>query len=307
MKITDHIYFYAEENGFPLWGMSTSNTTIIRGRSLAVVDPGPQAGPHLVKVRRLMKRDGLDFLDIEKIIVTHAHADHAAAVPRFVERTGAGVFAHPAEKRRLEKPSRFWREELKAAAPVFDNTLHIPKFLLKGLFHAALGPHEPAVNVAAVSDGDSIDIGVPAFILELPGHTRGEIGIHLSDDGALITGDLVHWGRYDLPSLNLPTSDIVLAMSSIRKMIALDLEVVVPGHQGVVKGKARIRKWLNAALERCERMIDITEAEIQKRGRVKFLELGAKLKEGAKNTPFFEEAILAFVLLKNAGYFEGGK
>ncbi len=305
MKITEHIYFYGEEDGLPLWGMSTSNTTVIKGRRLAIVDPGPAVGPHLMKVRRGMKRDGLDFEDIEKIVVTHAHADHAAAIPRIAGKLGAAVCAHPIEKRILEKPSRFWREEFEAAGPIFDNTMRIPKLLLQGLFHAALGPHGPAGDVFPLREGDSIDIGIPANIVELPGHTRGEIGIHLPDDRALICGDLVHWGRYDLPSLNLPASDIGQAMSSIRKMIGMELEVVIPGHQGVVRGRARIRKWLEAALARCDRMIDITSKEVQKGGRVQLFELGRKLKESNKDIPFYEEAILAFVLLKGAGYFEG--
>lgn len=302
MKLTEHIYSYDEEKDFPLWGMSTSNTTVIKGSSLVMIDPGPAVGPHLKKVRRAMKQDGLCFENIEKIIVTHAHADHAAAIPNMAETLSATVYAHHLEKRILETPALFWKDEFKIASPMFNKTMQIPEQIIKGIFYTALGPQEPFKNVISLNDGHSLDIGIPAQIVELPGHTRGEIGIHLPDDHALITGDLIHWGRYDLPSLNLPTSDIDQAVHSIRRIREMNLEIVVTGHEKAVRGKERIRKWLDAALLRCERMKRITAEEIRENGRKRLFTLGHKLKEKNKDIPLYEQPILALVLIKSVDH-----
>lgn len=62
-----------------------TNTYVLRERAGArsvVVDPGPLDEDHLARVLELAG-------DVALVLVTHHHADHTEAVPRFAELTGA--------------------------------------------------------------------------------------------------------------------------------------------------------------------------------------------------------------------------
>lgn len=300
MKISDHIYFYGQEKGLPLWGGTTSNTTVIRGRSkLTIIDPGPAVGPHLPRIKKEMREDGLRFQDIVNIVVTHSHADHAAAIPEIAKALDVRVFAHPIEKETVENPSKFWSDELGIGNNIFEETIPIPEFLIKNIFQMALGSHKEYNNVISLNDGDTPDIGIPARVVALPGHVRGEIGIHIPADNALIIGDLVHKGRYDLPSLNMPSSDVDQAIDSLKIIKSLEPDIIIAGHDGVVVGKEKIVSWMDTAIRRCEKLKEITLNEYQKNRNITLIELCRKLKTHKMNIPLYEQFIMAFVLLKN--------
>jgi glyoxylase-like metal-dependent hydrolase (beta-lactamase superfamily II) len=62
-----------------------------------VVDPGPEDEGHLQRVRATAEQAGQR---IEKIVLTHGHADHSAGARRLAELTGAPVLAvDPAYRR----------------------------------------------------------------------------------------------------------------------------------------------------------------------------------------------------------------
>ncbi|HVT43878.1 MAG TPA: MBL fold metallo-hydrolase [Thermoanaerobaculia bacterium] len=61
-----------------------TNSWVLSGR--VVIDPGPSIASH---VEALLERAGR----LEKILVTHRHADHAAAAIELARRSGASLFA----------------------------------------------------------------------------------------------------------------------------------------------------------------------------------------------------------------------
>lgn len=303
MKLTDNLYFYPGEDGPTVWGFSTCNSLVVRGRGLLLTDPGPAVGPHLARVRRAMHRDGLRFRDIRLIFLTHAHIDHAPAAGPLADKLGAEVLAHPLEKPMLQNPSRFLRDEIEAAGPALDQLLPLPAWLIEAAVFAGAGPHPPCNRLTPVREGDDPGIGIPASVVELPGHRPGEIGLHLPADRALITGDLVNRLRHDLPSLNLPLADIDQAVDSIRKMRALDLEILAPAHERPILGRDRIRKLLDDAIARCADNKRIAAEYLKRNPEPDLAGLGRILRARNEGIPLYEDIPLAFVVLRSLGYY----
>jgi glyoxylase-like metal-dependent hydrolase (beta-lactamase superfamily II) len=76
-----------------LMTLDGTNTWLIAepgGQAAIVVDPGPDDAGHLDRVREAAAQAGQR---IEKIVLTHGHADHSAGARRLAELTGAPVLA----------------------------------------------------------------------------------------------------------------------------------------------------------------------------------------------------------------------
>ena len=75
-------------NPSPLTGTGT-NTWLVGGSDLVVIDPGPDLDRHLAAI---LAAPG-PGQRIARIVVTHAHLDHSALAPRLSAATGAPVQA----------------------------------------------------------------------------------------------------------------------------------------------------------------------------------------------------------------------
>ena len=74
-------------------GMMTgpgTNTYLVGGEALAVIDPGPAIDSHIEKI--------LAFRNIKWVLCTHTHLDHSPAAAAIRAATGAKVFGRPAPK-----------------------------------------------------------------------------------------------------------------------------------------------------------------------------------------------------------------
>lgn len=159
-----------------------------------VIDPGDEPD-------RIM--DHAEGLDIKYIILTHAHFDHAGAVPEIKQATGAAIAFHPADMeayRSVSEQAAFWG------------------------FQSDPMP-EPDIMLA---EGDKIDIGELSFtVLHTPGHSPG--GICLFGDGTLFSGDTLFKGS--VGRTDLPGGSMEQLKASFRRLLGLPPETkVLPGH-----------------------------------------------------------------------------
>ena len=163
----------------------------------AVIDPGDDPN----EVLRIVNDKKLK---IEKILLTHAHIDHVAAVEDVRERTNAVVYIHKNEEQFLK--------HLPAQANRFG--LPTPKNISQKSF---------------VKEGDELTIGtITLRVLDTPGHSPG--GICFLGMGFVFVGDVLFQesiGRTDLPG-----GSMEILLKSIRdKLLVLPNETVVyPGH-----------------------------------------------------------------------------
>lgn len=163
------------------------------------VDPGDDA-PRLLRELTDAK------VELQAILLTHAHLDHVGALTELREATGVPVYLHPADDVLLQKAHQLWRS-----------------------FGKHIGPIAPAEHT--LNDGDSIMVGDTELrVLHTPGHTPGSVCLYAPDDQTLIAGDTLFFesiGRTDLPG-----GDTSTLLRSIRaKLWPLpDKTRVYPGH-----------------------------------------------------------------------------
>lgn len=302
MKISKHIYFYEGEKTLPVWGMMCGNTFVIRGNrgELAMTDPGPSVGPHLHNVKTGMARDGMRFNDVKRMIISHAHPDHAQAAPFVAEKLGAEIYYGEKERNVVECPERVWLDEFDFLEGFRDYVMPVPKEVMPGISFMLFGPDRAFRKMKPLREGDMLDLGgAQAHIIETPGHRPGEIAIHIPEDKTLLTGDLINWWRYDMPSLNFPLSDVEQTLTSLKKILALDIETLAPGHEEPVSGKARIKEWVSFAIRKCEVMKKQAERMVRRNPDISLTSLGLKLHGGNVAVSFLELRPIAFNVMKS--------
>jgi glyoxylase-like metal-dependent hydrolase (beta-lactamase superfamily II) len=77
-------------------------------------------------------------------------------------------------------------------------------------------------------------------VLETPGHTMGHIAFYLPARKLLIAGDAVRSeGGKLTPPPAVYTLDMPLALQSVRKLAALDIDACLPGHGAPVTSGAQ--------------------------------------------------------------------
>jgi N-acyl homoserine lactone hydrolase len=151
----------------------------------------------------LAKR-GLGPLDIDTVILTHAHWDHVQNVD---------VFAH---------------------APIFmhadEYTYSLNPHLNDWATPAWTGAMFESLDIRTVTEGDEIMPGVG--IVDMPGHSPGSIGVTVEQPGGLsvITGDALHFAEVAITKRNpLVFWDPEEAAHSIERVVDM-ADMMYPGH-----------------------------------------------------------------------------
>ncbi|HDP97229.1 MAG TPA: MBL fold metallo-hydrolase [Euryarchaeota archaeon] len=185
------------------------NSYLIRDEKSILVDVGSEGRADELKG---FVTDHLGGKNIDKIVLTHTHYDHAGGARRMQDLTGAKILVHPAEGERLSSG---------------DNTL-----TLEDMF----GERMRKFEWSPIDEGSRIETGTGVFeVMHLPGHSIGSIGLWEESSRSLIVGDTVFSdggiGRYDLPS-----GDFRTLVSSIERLSKMEIENLYPGHGGAVFG-----------------------------------------------------------------------
>ena len=201
-------------HGF-IWESMTQNNCnsyLIDGPTRILIDPG-----HLnlfEHVKEGLANLNVSLEDIGLVICTHAHPDHIEAVQLF-HNTPTRVAYHQQDwemaKTMLDQFGSAFQARIEAIRPDFFLT-----------------------------EGDLDVSGVNFQVYHTPGHDPGAICLYQPDLKVLVTGDLIFKegiGRTDLPGGN--SGQI---KESIRRMAALDVEWILPGHGEIVTGSKEVRR-----------------------------------------------------------------
>ena len=159
--------------------------------------------------------------DIKYIVNTHSHPDHFQ---------GAELFDQSVVKIALH------RKELEFLKGVGGE--------LYGLF----GISVPQMQINLPFDEGIINLGDQAFkIILAPGHSPGSIGLYWPEKKVLFCGDVIfkqNVGRTDFPGGNGS-----LLKKSIISFAELDLELLFPGHMGIVSGRDKVQDNFNIVIQ----------------------------------------------------------
>lgn len=173
-----------------------------------------------------IKDNGFKSKDIQRVVITHAHADHAGGLSALLKDHRFKVYAHPKDIPALTG---------KASPPGFKGL----RGFVHGFFHEQFLRWEP-IDVALPAERGGGIRGLAQWqVVELPGHTRGSIGLYHPAEQMLLCGDALtnREGKLRLPAAEL-NEDPEAAQQTLADLARMDCDLLCPGHGPVVRGGA---------------------------------------------------------------------
>jgi hydroxyacylglutathione hydrolase len=207
MKLRENLYIYPWLN--PEY--NNANSYIISSEGVNVlIDPGHLA--FIPELLREMRRDNFYGKDITLVLCTHLHPDHFEGVEFF---KGSLLGFHEEEERALKE------------------------FYGPYLFQAS-GSRLPAKEADLYLKEGELQFGKEVWkVIHTPGHSPGSICLYNPRDKILITGDVVFLGGVGRTDLG---GDPQLLARSIRRLMELEVEYLLPGHGEILVGKEAVKR-----------------------------------------------------------------
>jgi glyoxylase-like metal-dependent hydrolase (beta-lactamase superfamily II) len=144
--------------------------------SVTLVDCGLKRAP--AKIVRALESIGKHPRDVQRIVLTHAHFDHAGGAARMVDETSAsGVDVHTDDADYVRTGTRP-PGDVNSAAGVL-------------LARAPWGDFRATPVAHSLVDGEVLDVAGGLRVIHTPGHTPGHVSLLHAASGVLITGDSI--------------------------------------------------------------------------------------------------------------------
>ncbi len=193
---------------------------LCEGNDLVLVDAGPEdEGAHLLDT---LRTEGVVLSDIDHVVVTHAHQDHAGGLRAVKEATDATVWMHAADATLVEEGHA--RREWSVTPGLFHRVLY-------WLYVRGVPDTVPAVEVdRTVEDGEIVPLVGGLEVVHVPGHCAGQIALLWHQhDGVLLAADaaLSLLGR---PRLSVVYEDLQQGADDLQRLARLDFNTAVFGH-----------------------------------------------------------------------------
>ncbi len=187
-------------NTGPFTGTGT-NTYLLGQSRLVIVDPGPDLPQHLQAILTAVAGRPL-----EAIIVTHAHLDHSALVPRLARLTKAPVLAYGAATSGFSPLMQTLATEGLTGGEGSDLTF---------------APDQ------TLTDGQTLTFtDLSLRVIHTPGHMASHISLALED--TLLSGD--HVMGWSTSIVSPPEGDMGAYMASLAKLQGRTWQRFLPGH-----------------------------------------------------------------------------
>src|ERR1700676_3891833 len=180
------------------------------GSHYAILDPGPASTLETLRAQLLQR--GLSVSDLEAILLTHIHLDHAGATGTLLrENPNLRVFVHSKGAAHLVDPSkllasagRLWGDELPR---LFGETLGVPE-----------------QNIQILDGGETLSVGTRKFdVIYTPGHASHHVTYFDEQDSVAFAGDTagirIANGPYIMPATPPPDIDLVVWEESFDSIV----------------------------------------------------------------------------------------
>ena len=232
------------------------NWVLLRdGTELTLIDAGWVGDTSAVEdsIRAL----GRHPLDVQAVLLTHAHLDHMGAINHFHDRYDTSVFMSSAEVVHARDG------HLEQAHPTgIVKRCYRPSALRWTARIIAAGALKPAKipHAQPYPRAGALDLPGNPVPIACAGHTSGHSAFHLPDKGVLITGDALVTGHLLSPVSGLQLLQPIFAHApadaeaALQTLADMDAGVLVPGHGEPWRGTPA------AAAEQARRQSSITNA-----------------------------------------------
>ena len=172
--------------------------------------------------------------DVRRVVLTHAHADHAGGAAGWQADHGSHVAAHRDDVADLGA----------GVNPAGDRRYRRTRLLAR--FTAAT--YAPVRVDVVLSDGEVLDVAGGLRVVHTPGHTAGHVSLLHEPTGVLVTGDVIA----NVAGLNrlapMVCQDYPLSLVSSHALAELDYRVAAFTHGPHIGDGARerVRRFVRA-------------------------------------------------------------
>jgi len=190
------------------------NVVIFGERAAWAVDTGSDASEG-TRVADLIRVRGFEPA---RLLYTHGHGDHVLGSLPF---RSCDIFSHVLTPIEIERLLPLWAERAGCTVAALRGQIAWPTITFRDELFLDLGNRQ-------------------LHLFPTPGHSQDGISIYLPDERLLIAGDSVVTAI--VPAIG--DGDSVVLEASLRKLGQLAIDVMIPGHGGVVYGREQISDWL---------------------------------------------------------------
>ena len=216
------------------------NAFLIKGDTLSLVDAGPKTPEAFEALQQGIKEAGYAFNDIEQVILTHHHPDHAGWIDAF---DNAKVLGHVYNDLWLKRDEAFFR---------YHDAFYLDCLIEEGVPEQYLGWVKKMKRSTALmgerpldsmlAEGDALP-GHPGWtVMETPGHAQSHIVLWDEENRTMIGGDLV-LGKVSSNPLIEPPLDpaqgrphsLLQYNESLKRILTLPVDIIYTGHGNEVR------------------------------------------------------------------------
>ncbi|WP_154663105.1 MBL fold metallo-hydrolase [Bacillus massiliigorillae] len=235
---------------------------IMKGNKVTIIETS--ASPSIPYILKGLEEMNIALHDIDHIIVTHIHLDHAGGAGLLLEKCpNADIIVHPKGARHLEDPSRLIAGARAVYGDDFDE-----------LFNPIVPIPKDRIKIAQHGDQLILENRTLTFY-DSPGHANHHIAIHDSLTNGIFTGDTagIQYRELDnsstqlfLPSTSPSQFNPIAMEQSIALFESLNPDYIYFGHYGHSNNPTEVfkqlRQWLPIFIE-CGKiaMDEVTDSE----------------------------------------------
>ena len=204
------------------------------------------------KERALLLDTGNGYADLSKavremtrlpiiVVNSHGHLDHSCGNYQFDQE----IYIHPDD---MELCRQHNSREMRSYSAGLASAMKSTPGPLGGVaadFDAEIYTAQGCGNLVPVREGHVFELGGKTLkVVELPGHTKGSIGLLYQEEKVLFSGDainnnlLLYWDH---------SAPLSVYKSSVRKALRLDMKEMVVSHGFAPIPKERLNLYLSLA------------------------------------------------------------
>jgi glyoxylase-like metal-dependent hydrolase (beta-lactamase superfamily II) len=170
-----------------------------------------------IVIEKELESAGCQPGNLQLIVLTHGDFDHSGNAAYLRKKFSTQIAMHKNDSEMVERGDMLWNR----------NKQNILIRIMFKLFFK-LNKSDRFKPDFCIDEGyDFSGYGFDAKVLDIPGHSKGSIGI-LTASGDLFCGDLLF--NTEKPAKNTLIDDVVELDASVEKLKTLKIKTVYPGH-----------------------------------------------------------------------------
>ncbi|WP_462409730.1 MBL fold metallo-hydrolase [Neobacillus sp. Marseille-QA0830] len=240
----------------------TVNAFLVMGDTISLVDTGNPGKESYEQFKNKLQEHGVQLSDIDQIVLTHIHVDHAGGIPYIQQEIDVPIYVHEwaqgplnAGRDDFEKAQQFFHEFIAGCGADFNE--HIVRRRYR---------KEHWNNVVYLTEGDTVRLGGAEFeTVHVPGHSQTDILLWNRESGIAFAGDhLIKAFSVNAfieppdPGEEHRPKPLLQYRDSLKKVRQLPLTTIYPGHGEVFSNHvALVDKRLQEQEKRCNAILHI--------------------------------------------------